>query len=266
MVTLDGRPVSADDLAALALTNMGHFTSLRVEGDGSVRGLALHMERLVRDCSAVWNTALDTGRVRAYVRQALEGRSLPCVVRVTVHDPGVDLGRPADARAPRVFVSVREAGPPAAEPLRVRSVVYERDLPEVKHTGLFGALHARRTAQRVGADDALFVGRDRLVSEGPTWNVAFVDHDGTVVWPDARVLPGVTRALLRPYGTHRVSPVTPERAKGMAAAFVTNTAVGVRALAAIDDTAFPVDHEVVLRLREAYAALPGERLEDDGDG
>jgi hypothetical protein len=40
------------------------------------------------------------------------------------------------------------------------SVPYERDLPEVKHTGLFGAPHARRAAQIAGYDDALFVGRN----------------------------------------------------------------------------------------------------------
>lgn len=38
----------------------------------------------------------------------------------------------------------------------------------------------------------LFVGRDGCVSEGSTWNVGFVDQDGTVVWPRADVLPGVT--------------------------------------------------------------------------
>lgn len=39
-------------------------------------------------------------------------------------------------------------------------VTCERHLPEVKYTGLFGALRARATAQHPGCDDALFVGRD----------------------------------------------------------------------------------------------------------
>lgn len=121
--------------------------------------------------------------------------------------------------------------PPA--PLRAQSLVYERDLPQVKHIGLFGALHARSSAQRANFDDALFVGRDGLVSEGGTWNVAFVDQEGIVVWPDAPVLPGVTMALLQQHAKHRISTVTLDQVKDMAAAFATNTSIGVRPLAAI---------------------------------
>ncbi|WP_319684904.1 aminotransferase class IV [Streptomyces ipomoeae] len=142
MATLDGKPVSADDLLRLALTNFGHFTSMRVDGDGSIRGLSLHMERLIRDCKIVWGADLDTTLVREYVRRALEGQSSPCVVRVTIYDPKVEMGHPADADEPHIMVSVRGAGALPPEPLRAMSVPYERDLPEVKHVGLFGALHA----------------------------------------------------------------------------------------------------------------------------
>ncbi|MFF5019478.1 aminotransferase class IV family protein [Streptomyces sp. NPDC001165] len=259
MATLDGKPASADDLLVLALTNVGHFTSMRVE-DGSIRGLTLHMERLARDCKIVWNADLDTDRVRSYVRQALEGQQTPCVVRVTIFDPKVDMGHPAEAHDPHILVSVRKAGVLPPQPLRAKSMAYERDLPEAKHIGLFGALHARGVAQRADFDDALFVGRDGLVSEGGTWNVAFVDQEGTVVWPQAPVLPGVTMALLQQRSEHRVATITLDQAKGMAAAFATNTSIGVRPLAAIDDTEFPVDHPVLTQLQETYLSIPGETL------
>ncbi|MEU6405301.1 aminotransferase class IV family protein [Streptomyces sp. NPDC046985] len=261
MATLDGKPVSVDDLLPLALTNVGHFTSMRVDADGSIRGLTLHLERLVRDCKIVWHAALNTDRVRDYVRQALKGHTLPCVVRVSIYDPKVEMGHPAEAGEPHVLVSVRGAGALPAAPLRAQSLVYERDLPQVKHVGLFAALHTRGAAQREGFDDALFVGRDGFVSEGGTWNVAFVDQDGTVVWPDAPVLPGVTMALLQQqHAEHRTAAVALDQAKGMAAAFATNTSIGVRPLAAIDDTEFPVDHPVLRRLQEAYLSIPGETL------
>ncbi|MFJ6739083.1 aminotransferase class IV family protein [Streptomyces sp. NPDC091279] len=261
MVTLDGKPVSVDDLLPLALTNVGHFTSMRVDEDGGIRGLALHLERLVRDSELVWGVGLDAGRVREYVRRELAERGGgACVVRVTVYDPAVDLGHPGDAGDLHILVSVRAAGPLTLAPLRVKSVPYVRDLPEVKHVGLFGTLHARAEAQRAGFGDALFVGPDGLVSEGGTWNVGFVDHDGTVIWPQAPVLPGVTVALLQRHTAYRTAPVTLARAKGMAAAFATNTGIGVRPLSAIDDTGFAVDHPVLERLREAYAGVPGERV------
>ncbi|WP_030021721.1 aminotransferase class IV family protein [Streptomyces monomycini] len=260
MVTLDGKPVSADDLLPLALSNVGHFTSMRVDADGSIRGLALHMERLVRDCKIVWNADLNTDHVHDYVRQGLEGQSRPCVARVTVYDPKVEMGHPADAKQPHILVSVRGAGAFPPEPLRVKSVTYERDLPEVKHCGLFGALHARGKAQRVNFDDALFVSRDGLVSEGGTWNVAFIDRQGTVVWPQAPILPGVTMTLLRQHFQHRVAAVTLEQAKGMVAGFATNTSVGVRPLAAIDDTDLAAGHPVLRQLQETYLSIPGESL------
>src|SRR4051794_30508228 len=69
MAELNGVPVEADELKALALTNYGHFTSMRVD-DGRVRGLALHMNRLVRDCRTVFDTELDPDHVLFLVRQA----------------------------------------------------------------------------------------------------------------------------------------------------------------------------------------------------
>lgn len=258
MATLNGKPVSPDELLSLALVNVGHFTSMRVD-DGSIRGLPLHMERLTKDCKAVWGADLDTDRVRAFVRQALHGQPQPCVVRVTIYDPEVDMGHPADAGEPQVLVTVRGAGTMPPAPLRAMSMPYERDLPEVKHVGLFGALHTRRSAQLAGFDDALFVGRDGLVSEGGTWNVGFIDQNDTVVWPQAPVLPGVTMALLQQRAEHRIATVTLEQAKGMAAAFATNTSIGVRALAAIDDTQLPTEHPMLGRLRETYLSVPGER-------
>lgn len=263
MATFDENLVSADDLLPLALTNFAHFTSMRVGSDQSIRGLTLHLERLVRDCKIVYGADLDIGRVRRQIRAALVGRPGPCVVRVTIYDPAIDMGRPVDAGDPKALITVRAAGHLPPPPLRVQSVRYERDLPQVKHCGLFGTLHARREAQLAGADDALFIGPDDLVSEGGTWNVGFIDGNGTVVWPDAPVLPGVTMALLQQHAgdvRHRTTAVTLDQAKSMAAAFATNTSIGVRALSAIDDAILPSEHPVLAALRDTYLSIPGEAL------
>lgn len=259
MVTLNGTPVSADDLLPLTLTNKGHFTSMRVDTDG-IRGLGLHMRRLARDCEIVWGAPLDTERVREYVRQSLQGRSYPCVVRVTIYDPKVEMAHPTDAREPHVLVSVRGASALPPQPLRAKTVTYERDLPQVKHIGLFGTLYMRGVAQQAGYDDALFIGKDGHVSEGGTWNVGFVDQTGTIVWPNAPVLPGVTMALLRQHAEHRVATITLDQAKGMAAAFATNVSIGVRPLSAIDEQEFPVGHPIVSQLQHTYLSIPGESL------
>lgn len=254
------QPATAEDLLPLALTSYGHFTSLRVDADHRIRGLSLHMERLVRDSGIVFGTTVDTGRVRALVSQALEGREGPCVVRITHFDPSVEMGHPEDATEPQIMVTVRAAGALPLPPLTASSVRYERDLPQVKHCGLFGALHARRTARLKGFDDALFFGADNHVSEGGTWNVAFIDENGTVVWPEGPVLPGVTAALLQQRTEYRIAPVTLGEAKAMPVAFATNTSIGIRAIAAIDDTPMAIEHPVLSMLRETYLSIPGERL------
>ncbi|MEW2301947.1 aminotransferase class IV family protein [Streptomyces sp. NPDC006655] len=258
MASLNGRPVTTDAALTLGLTNYGHFTSMRVD-NGRVRGLGLHMDRLVRDCHTVLGADLDTDQVRGYARQAVADVTGSCIVRVTIFDPTVELAHPDRATTPSILVTVRPAGELPMPPIRVKSVRYERDLPGVKHSGLFGALHARRAALLDGYDDALFVGSDGRVSEGGTWNVAFIGPDG-IIWPKADILPGVTMALLQQLGQHHTAPLTLAEAQGMHAAFATNTSIGVRPLSAIDEVPMATEHPLLTQLRDAYLAVPGERL------
>lgn len=258
---IDGRTATADELAALALSNYGHFTSMRVERM-RVRGLGLHLRRLSHDCRVVFGTDLDTGRVRHLVRQAAAAAGDPVVVRVTVVNPKLELGRPAAASQPRILVTTRPApaGDPSPSALATRR--YQRDLPEIKHVGLFATLHHRREAQLDGHDDALFAGPDGHISEAATANIGFV-RDGTVVWPDAPCLPGVTmrlaRDLLRRRGVvSTVAPIGAGEVGRFHSAFLTNAAVGIRPVAAIDGAALAVDDPLVAAIREAYTALPGE--------
>ncbi|MEU6009883.1 aminotransferase class IV [Streptomyces sp. NPDC047453] len=77
--------------------------------------------------------------------------------------------------------------------------------------------------------------RTGLVSEGGTWNLGFVDQDGTVIWPDTPVLPGTTMLLLQSLGTPKqiTAPVRIDDVPNMAAAFATNTTIGVRSVCAL---------------------------------
>ncbi|WP_327130741.1 aminotransferase class IV [Streptomyces sp. NBC_01343] len=264
MATLNGSSASPEALQALALTNYGHFTTMRVE-DGGVRGLALHLARLVADCRAVFGAELDAEWVRECVRREAGGRARALMVRVTVFDPDLELTTPDRTGRPGVLVTTRPAAAGAADrplpPLRVQRLPFRRDMPSVKHVALFGQLRLRRAARLAGFDDVLFTGADGLVSEGCTWNIGFVDEAGTVVWPEAEVLPGTTMRLLRAAGTAQVTaPVTDARLRSMRAAFATSTGFGVRALAAVDDVGLRPDDPVIGALRECYAAVPPDRL------
>ncbi|QKW09797.1 aminotransferase class IV family protein [Streptomyces sp. NA04227] len=259
MGELDGGPVSTDALASLALTGYGHFTTMRVE-NGAVRGLGLHLDRLARDCRAVFGTALDLDAVRAHLRHALPDAEGTVIARVTVFDPALGLAHPAAPAHPRVLVTTRPAPEVPQPPLRVRPVTYLRQVAAVKHTGLFESLHLRRAAQLEGFDDALFVSPDGEISEGATWNIGF--HDGErVLWPQAEQLPGTTRELLsRTTVVQHTGPVTLAQLPSLRAAFATNAAVGVRPLAAIGSVRFPADHPAVTELQDAYARIAPEAL------
>ena len=84
---LDGQQVTVDEVMPLALTNFGHFTSMRVEADGTVRGFGLHLDRLESDCKSTFGAMLDPARVRVYVRQVIDQANGPLALRVTVYDP-----------------------------------------------------------------------------------------------------------------------------------------------------------------------------------
>ncbi|MER7756476.1 aminotransferase class IV [Kitasatospora sp. NPDC097643] len=259
-IEIDGAPADVAQVAALGLLNYGHFTTLRVEA-GRVRGLDLHLDRLVRDCRTLFAVDLDRSEVRERIRAVLPADGAPLIVRATVYDPGLGLERPAGPAAPRLLVTTRPAPAAAPGPLRVRTATYSRDLPEVKHVGLFGLVHHRRSAQLAGFDDVLLLDPVGRVTEGATWNIGF--HDGRrLVWPQGPSLPGVTAALLAAAhpGEQSREPVDAVGLDRFVAAFAVNAGVGVRPVASVDGTAFDPAHPAVAELAATYRAIAADPL------
>ncbi len=191
---LNGRPLGHDALGAMALVNYGHFTSMQVRG-GCVQGLALHRRRLESATLELFGSALDFGLVREQIRQAVDGL-LDCSLRVTVFSTRFDYRQPAGDFVVDVLVA---AGPPAStvpHPVRIKSYVFGRTLPHIKHVGTFPLFHHRRMAVQAGYDDALFVDACGAISEGSVWNLGFI-RGGTVVWPNAPALGGTAVQLLQ---------------------------------------------------------------------
>ncbi|TQN32636.1 branched-subunit amino acid aminotransferase/4-amino-4-deoxychorismate lyase [Haloactinospora alba] len=259
MAELNGEPVTPEDLQTLALVNYGHFTSMRVDNQ-HIRGLSHHMERIAKDSLEVFGTELDRDYVRELVRHSIGNQDGAFVVRITVFDPEIQLGNPGKSSNPNVLITTRPAMALPATPLQVQSATYVRDMPLVKHIGLFGAIRHRRNAQMNGFDDALFVDQSSYISEGATWNIAFFDGEN-VVWPDSDVLPGVTMRLLQQVHEKTViSPVGLKDLERIQAVFATNTTVGVRPVTAIDGVNFPAEHEIFESLRKEYEEIPTERI------
>src|SRR5699024_6325809 len=117
------------------------------------------------------------------------------VARVTIYDPSISLGTVGTDAEPHVLVTTRTAGTDPAESLRLQAAAYQREIPAVKHVGLFGVLQRRRTAQREGFDDVLFLNPDGTISEIATSNIGFV-RDGQIIWPRSEWLTGITMTLI----------------------------------------------------------------------
>jgi branched-subunit amino acid aminotransferase/4-amino-4-deoxychorismate lyase len=201
MVELNGVGADLGQVTALGLTNYGHYTSMCVE-DQRVRGLSRHLERLMRDCRRVFDADLDPDRVRHLIRHALAGAPRSIVVRVTVFAPTLELGHPGADAEPHILVTTRPATQAPLPALRLQSTAYYREMPDVKHVGLFGSLWHRRIAQRNGFDDVLFTDAEGTISEAATSNIGFVDSD-RIVWPQADCLAGVTMGLVNQARHHR---------------------------------------------------------------
>ncbi|TDD91963.1 aminotransferase [Saccharopolyspora karakumensis] len=257
---LNGTPPDLEQVKTLALTNYGHFTSMRVE-DGCVRGLSHHMQRLARDCRQLFDVDLDIDRVRHFLRLALEDAPALTTARVTIYDPALDLGSIGKDADPNVLVTTRAASPGVASPMRLRAISYLRDDPPVKHIGLYAALRRRRIAQRDGFDDVLFLNPNGTISEIATSNIGFV-REGQIIWPKSEYLNGITMTLLQQELDESVvvEPVTLSDLNEMDAVFATNAATGIRAVSAVESTEWPAQHEIFDELRGLYADIPGERV------
>ena len=224
--------------------------------NGRVHGLHLHLERLDRDARVLFGRGLDPEVVRRAIRAELGDRTGPASVRVNVFSHEVGMAIPDAVVTPDLLVTVRDAAEPPATALRVRSVPYERDLPEVKHVGTFGLLRHRRLARLAGYDDALLLDRHDRISEGTTWNAGFFDG-ARVVLPNAPALPGVAMRLTRA-GLERagipieVREVRPADLPSFRSAFATNEAFRTLPIASVDDTEFEVDDELNALLRRCY--------------
>ncbi|MDT7716088.1 MAG: hypothetical protein QOH09_2080 [Pseudonocardiales bacterium] len=233
---------------------------MRVD-DQRVRGLTLHLERLTRDCRRIFDADLDPDRVRHLLRHTLADTAGSVLVRVTVFDPDLELGRPGADAEPQLLVTTRPAATAPLPPLRLQSAPHCRELPEVKHVGLFGALRWRRVAQRNGFDDALFTDAGAAISEAATSNIGFVDGE-RIVWPEADCLAGVTMRLINKarQADATTTPVTLSDLAGVDAVFATNAVVGVRSVSAVDGIQWSDEHPVLDILRRQYAGIRPELL------
>lgn len=193
----------ADD--AGVLRGRAAFETMRVYGGRPFR-LDAHLQRLAGSAEVLGLPEPDPALLMPLALEAVSAAATPeCVLRVVWTG-----GREQDERG--VGFALVTPLPDGLEQLRGRGVVlaslqlaigaHARRgspwlLPGVKSTSYAVNMAAQREAHRRGADDALFLSSERIVLEGPTSNIWFLQ--GEVLCTPALelgILAGVTRDTL----------------------------------------------------------------------
>jgi branched-subunit amino acid aminotransferase/4-amino-4-deoxychorismate lyase len=180
-VEVNGQAADEEAAALLDHEGWGHFTAMQVRG-GRTRGLDLHLARLEAAHRDVYGRPLDGDLVRARVRHALDGRP-DASVRVYGYWAGL-------------IVTVRPPQEMAGRPYAMMTQHFQRPLARLKHVGSWGQGRFRALATAAGFDDVLLTDEAGQISEGGITNVGFW-RDGTVVWPRAPRLDGITMLVLQ---------------------------------------------------------------------
>jgi branched-subunit amino acid aminotransferase/4-amino-4-deoxychorismate lyase len=180
-IEVNGREADEEAVSLLEHEGWGHFTAMQVRG-GRTRGLDLHLARLEAAHREVYGRALGGEEVRACIRHALGGK-LDASVRVYGYWAGL-------------IVTVREPRDMPRRPHSMMALHFQRPLARLKHVGSWGQGRLREVALAAGFDDGLLVDEAGRISEGTITNVGFW-RDGTVIWPDAPKLQGITMLLIR---------------------------------------------------------------------
>lgn len=175
------------------------FETLRVYGGRPFR-LGDHLRRLAGSAARLGLPPVEDALVERVLAQALEGAGRPdSWVRITF-TPG------RAGRNTPVVLAVAHGIPEGLEEQRARGIrlaTVERGgesprlMGGVKSTSYALNMVAVADAQARGADDALFLGTDRTVLEGPTSNIWW--RNGTRLRTpalDLGILAGVTRTVM----------------------------------------------------------------------
>jgi len=248
-IEIDGAQATPEQLRWPNVT-YGHFTAMQVRG-GSVRGLALHLERLRAANRELFDADLDGDRVRDHIRHALGDDIDDASVRTYVF---VAEG----ATEPAVMITVRPPGGMPSTPRALKSVPYQRPVPHIKHLGGYGQAYFRHVAEREGFDDALLAGPGGEIAECSIANIGFFDG-ASVIWPDTPALAGITMQLVEPKLPSRRDTVRLADLPTFRGAFVTNSR-GIAPVGRVDDLSLPVDERLMDTVAQVYASIPWDPI------
>lgn len=243
----------------------GFFETLRVE-QGQVLFLKAHLERLYQSCRS-FNLELEPqkdgywaeGIKRLIWKNHLQEGTAAVKIIVTRGPDAPGLGLPRAVK-PTIIVYARQYDPLPRDKytrgLGVEVFPYPRHsfLADHKSLNYLFYLSARDWAQGKGADEALVLNGDGMVSEGATSNIFYV-RKGSICRPESAhylrgIMEGQIMVFLREEGEEVLT--LPTSVTGLAEAeevLLTNSLLGVIPVARIGENVLPAEKPLSRRLQ-----------------
>jgi 4-amino-4-deoxychorismate lyase len=151
------------------------------------------------------------------------------------------------------------------EAIRLMSALWLRDsknpVYHVKSVNYLEAISARRQAEALGFDDALFYNTNHHATETTCANL-FVIHKGQLMTPPLTdgVLPGITRSRIIAWcARHHIScmqsSLNDVMIKTADAVFITNALQGIQSVQRLDRAEFSLTHPLIHTLMAAFSLI-----------
>ncbi|WP_087016451.1 aminotransferase class IV [Thaumasiovibrio subtropicus] len=257
---INGEPAHFNDLLSLTFAGFAHFTFVQVR-NGQVRALDLHLERLITASHQLFGQPLSEDRIVREMKLAI-GSSQDIGLLYYVYSDQGEFNHHRPTLQTLVRTLPASSGPTG--PLQLKTVEYERLLPDIKHVGEIAKTHFMHSAAQQGFDDAAFIDRQGYLLEASIWNLVFWDGEH-IVWPEGPMLRGtmmatVQRQLTRRGISQKTQAIHISDIRHFRAAAVLNSWSAGIAVSKIDEVVFTSSKHFIALLHNAYQQEPWEVL------
>ncbi|MDM8560860.1 aminotransferase class IV [Candidatus Parabeggiatoa sp. HSG14] len=251
----------------LALYNYAVFTSFLTQ-NGSAKKFEYHLERLNRDCSAIFGTHPSEELIRKNIRHFLTNfESLDSViVRVTIFPKKFSLAHPGNIQGLNILVTGHSHGSVSGKvPLKLLVVDTQRTMWSQKTTNMIANLKARAIAQKQGYNDVV-LSSDNLITEGATWNIFFLQKEKLITPPiQDGLLPGIIRKIVLENISQTSVELKEESVyvsslENFDGCFITNAAIGIAVVGSINEFSYKTESEIIKQIKEVYTSIPFDNI------
>lgn len=252
------------EIQSLALYGYAVFTSFLVI-KGGVKGFSDHLERLQRDCIALFAITPSESDIRSNLTQFIEQfDSRDIFVRITVFPQDFSLFHPENINQLNILVTGRTPSATSSQALRLKLIDTQRILPHHKTVNMISNFKARVIAHKAGYSDAL-LSMGEKITEGTTWNIFFTQDD-TIFTPPVQdgLLPGVTRKLIIENTSQfdikvQEKSILKSSLSQYESCFITNSSVGISPVESIEQITYQ-NSKTLEKVIKLYSHIPEENL------